>query len=60
MQPCPLAIVVPAGHLGDTPAWLARQAVTRFREQLSEVQDDLGSARLSLRRMIRTENPGPL
>lgn len=31
MQPCPLAIVVPAGHLGDTPAWLAHQAVTRFR-----------------------------
>lgn len=32
MQPCPLAIEVPAGHIGDTPAWLALQAVTRFRD----------------------------
>ncbi|MEU6509735.1 DUF6262 family protein [Streptomyces sp. NPDC046942] len=30
--------------------------VKELTEQLSEVQDDLGSARLTLRRMIRTEN----
>lgn len=32
MQPHPLAVELPAGHLGDTPAWLAHQAVTRFRD----------------------------
>ncbi|MET8249502.1 hypothetical protein ABZV31_37145 [Streptomyces sp. NPDC005202] len=32
MQPCPLAIELPAGHFGDTPAWLAHQAVARFRD----------------------------
>ncbi|MFD6329163.1 hypothetical protein ACFWGI_06240 [Streptomyces niveus] len=31
-QPCPRAIEVPAGHDGDTPAWLAHQAVARFRD----------------------------
>jgi predicted nuclease with TOPRIM domain len=30
--------------------------VKELTEQLSEVQDDLASARLSLRRMIRAEN----
>ncbi|MGW3928714.1 hypothetical protein ACWECC_11490 [Streptomyces microflavus] len=32
MQPCPLAVELPAGHYGDAPAWLAHQAVTRFRD----------------------------
>ncbi|MFI6282918.1 hypothetical protein [Streptomyces sp. NPDC050988] len=32
MQPCPLAIELPAGHFGDTPAWLAYQAVARYRD----------------------------
>lgn len=33
--------------------------IKELTEQLSEVQDDLGSARLSLRRMIRAENQIP-
>ncbi|MEU1295838.1 hypothetical protein ABZ439_25805 [Streptomyces sp. NPDC005840] len=33
--------------------------VEELTEQFSEVQDDLGSARLSLRRMIRAENQAP-
>lgn len=32
MQPCPLAVELPAGHFGNTPAWLAHQAATRFRD----------------------------
>ncbi|MEU1076311.1 hypothetical protein ABZ404_27230 [Streptomyces sp. NPDC005878] len=32
MQPHPLAVELPAGHLGDTPAWLVHQATTRFRD----------------------------
>jgi hypothetical protein len=32
MQPCPLAVELPAGHFDDTPAWLAYKAVTRFRD----------------------------
>ncbi|MFH9967646.1 DUF6262 family protein [Streptomyces sp. NPDC087843] len=39
------------------------KALARVKEltgQLSEVQDDLGSARLSLRRMIRAENQAPV
>ncbi|MGW3387321.1 hypothetical protein [Streptomyces cinereoruber] len=32
MQPRPLAVELPAGHLGDTPAWLVHQATTRFRD----------------------------
>ncbi|MGY3243791.1 hypothetical protein ACVWYT_003240 [Streptomyces sp. TE4109] len=32
MQPCPLAVELPAGHFDDTPAWLAHQTVTRFRD----------------------------
>ncbi|MER5372571.1 hypothetical protein [Streptomyces sp. NPDC002553] len=32
MQPCPIAVELPAGHVGDIPAWLARQAVARFQD----------------------------
>ncbi|MFB6984544.1 hypothetical protein [Streptomyces sp. NPDC056304] len=32
LQPCPLAVELPAGHLGDAPAWLAHDAITRFRD----------------------------
>ncbi|MFJ5951354.1 hypothetical protein [Streptomyces noursei] len=31
MQPCPLAVELPAGHFGNTPAWLLHRAATRFR-----------------------------
>ncbi|MCQ1577233.1 hypothetical protein [Streptomyces parvus] len=31
MQPCPLAVELPAGHFGNTPGWLAHQAAIRFR-----------------------------
>lgn len=52
MQPCPLAIVVPAGHLGDTPAWLAHQAVTRFRDGATSREPSYNTP--ALRAVLRT------
>ncbi|WP_331732892.1 hypothetical protein OG613_48855 (plasmid) [Streptomyces sp. NBC_00015] len=59
MQPCPLAIELPAGHFGDIPAWLAHQAVARFRDSPTshEPRYDTPALRAVLQALAALQTP---
>ncbi|MFI5864581.1 hypothetical protein [Streptomyces sp. NPDC051546] len=59
MQPCPLAVELPAGHFGNTPAWLVHQAATRFSngETNHEPRYDTPALRAVLRTLAALQTP---
>ncbi|MGW3954631.1 hypothetical protein ACWEKM_27700 [Streptomyces sp. NPDC004752] len=59
MQPCPLAVELPAGHFGNTPAWLAHQAAARFRDGAThnEPRYDTPALRAVLHHLAALQTP---
>ncbi|MFH8257613.1 hypothetical protein [Streptomyces roseolus] len=59
MQPHPLAVELPAGHFGNTPAWLVHQATTRFRDGTTnhEPRYDTPALRAVLQSLAAVQTP---